>query len=165
MSASNAMWRVPVVIRPLDRAFTLSRILLVPALVFVGSITAIKGVASIGSSYGLVVATALAVLYIFTLQLSPVEQRVDRVFAVARRRVAISCDHNYSNQHRDGLACHLTAEALRAPVFRYEAQQTAVAALLRLAMPATAGTGSSKAVAEAVRPGLHCYSCKPCCAT
>jgi hypothetical protein len=153
MAASNATWRVPVVVRPLDRAFTLSKILLVPALVYVGSISAITGVASVGSSWGLIVGATLVVLYLLILQLGAVEQRVDRLFAVARRRVALSCDHNYSNQHRDGLGCYLTAEALRAPVFRYEAQQVAVDALARACdagnefwfVEGTSGSGKTRA--------------------
>jgi hypothetical protein len=164
MPASNAAWRVPVVVRPLDCAFTLSKILLVPALLFAGSIAAIKGVATLGSSYGLIVAAVSVVLYLLVLQLSAVEQRVDRLFAVARRRVALSCDHDYSNQHRDSLACHLTAEALRAPVFRYVAQQGAVAALAQACdsgqgefwfVEGTSGSGKTRAALMLVQTLLR----------
>jgi len=126
---ANAAWRVPIVVRPLDRLFALTKVVLIPALLFVVAAPTLNALAGVGSVGGLVGASALAIVYVVVLQMHTVEQRVDRLFAFARRYVALSCDHDFRSSHREGLACHLTAEALRVPVFRYEAQQAAVTAL------------------------------------
>ncbi|HSZ13099.1 MAG TPA: hypothetical protein VK790_03590 [Solirubrobacteraceae bacterium] len=129
MIDANSAWRVPVVVRPLDRLFALTKIVVIPALLFGVAAPTLNALTGVGSAGGLVGAGLLTIVYVVVLQLQTVEQRVDRLFAFARRYVALSCDHDFRSSHRDGLACLLTAEALRVPVFRYEAQQAAVTAL------------------------------------
>jgi hypothetical protein len=126
---ANAAWRVPIVVRPLDRAFALIKVTLIPALLLAVAAPTLNALTGVGSVAGLAGAGVLAIVYVVVLQMQTVEQRVDRFFAFARRYVALSCDHDFRSPHRDGLACHLTAEALRVPVFRYDAQQAAVSAL------------------------------------
>ncbi len=129
MIDANAAWRVPVVVRPLDRLFALTKIVLIPALLVVLAAPTLNALTDVGSVGGLVGASVLVIVYVVVLQMQTVGQRVDRLFALARRYVALSCDHDFRSSHREGLACRLTAEALRVPVFRYEAQQAAVTAL------------------------------------
>jgi hypothetical protein len=125
----NAAWRVPVVVRPLDLTFTLIKVVLIPVLLFVVAAPTINALTGLGLVGGLVAASVLAIVYVLVLQMYVVQQRVDRLFAFARRYVALSCNHDFGSSHREGVACHLTAEALRVPVFRYDAQQAAVTAL------------------------------------
>jgi hypothetical protein len=174
---ANAAWRVPIVVRPLDRLFALIKVVLVPALLFVVAAPSLNALTGVGSVGGLIGASALAIVYVVVLQMHSVEQRVDRLFAFARRYVALSCDHDFHSSHREGLACHLTAEALRVPVFRYEDQQAAVTALAEACdaeshgqfwfVEGTSGSGKTRTALLLVQTlirdlrrfelGSHCY--------
>lgn len=177
MIDANAAWRVPIVIRPLDRLFALTKIILIPVLLFVVAVPTLDALTGAGSVGGLVGASVLATVYVVALQMQTVEQRVDRLFAFARRYVALSCNHDFRSSHREGLACHLTAEALRVPVFRYQAQQAAVTALADACdadvhgqfwfVEGTSGTGKTRTALLLVQTlirdlrrfelGSHCY--------
>jgi hypothetical protein len=67
---------------------------------------------------------------VLLLQSQPIGSRVDRSIAHARRRVAMACNHAARMTHEDRrIACMLTPQILRAPVFQYDQQAVAVAAL------------------------------------
>jgi hypothetical protein len=127
--------RITVVVRPLDRALTVLRFALIPLLAVVVSLPVLRALTS--SLYGaprtwLITAGAGAVMavYVLLLQTETVGDRVDRVIAQLRRRVAVACNHDEGAQHDDGrIACMLTPEMLRAPIFEYMQQRHAVAAL------------------------------------
>jgi hypothetical protein len=126
--------RLAVVVRPLDRVLTATRVILIPFLVVAACWPAVNGVAaSIGGSKSLVVSVAglaIGILSMLVLQSQAIGKRVDLTLARATRRIAMACNHNDGAAHdRNHLACWLTPQMLRAPLFRYEAQYSAVAAL------------------------------------
>src|SRR3954454_16249889 len=108
--------RVPIVVRPLDRALTAARLALVPTLVVVLGVPTYRAITSVypGAQKTWVltlVAAAAAVLSVVLLQTQPVGQRVDRALARVRRRVAMACNHAHGAIHRDSrIACRLTPE-------------------------------------------------------
>jgi hypothetical protein len=127
--------RVAVVIRPLDNALAVLRLALVPVAAAVASLPVIQTFTRSfpeASRHWLMLATACAVLVagVMLLQTQPIGSRVDRALARIRRRVAMACNHTAGVTHDDGrVACMLTPQILRAPVFPYDEQSAAVSKL------------------------------------
>ena len=136
MAAWRGGWRVPVVVRPLDQALVLTKSLLLPFAVVVGALATYRTIASSASlprTNWLLVAGALgvAIAYFALLQTHTVSTRIDLVLARARRRIATGCIHDEEAEHSDRrIACRLTPEVLRAPLFRHDQQHKAVNALI-----------------------------------
>lgn len=127
--------RVPVVVKPVDRALGALRLGLVPLLVLLASAPALDTVSGSGAlSHGWPLAVAgivTVVAYALLLQTPLVGGRVDLALARLRRRVVMSCDPPATHGPGDvRLACCLIPEALRAPLFRYDEQRTAVQMLV-----------------------------------
>lgn len=124
-----------IVIRPLDRVFGALKIAIVPLLLLAAGLPMLRSLSSTSPAMHDNFAAALAgfvivALYIGVLKTHAVGSRVNRLFAQVRRRVALACNHEEDGDHGGGrLACHLTAEVLRAPLFRYDDQRRAVSAL------------------------------------
>ncbi len=127
--------RVPVVVRPLDRALDVLRIVLIPLVVVALGIPAgstltrsLDGTQRTWLIAVGVVATVAA--YVLVLHTQMVGDRVDRFIAQLRRSVAVACNHDEGEPHQDGrIACMLTPDVLRAPLFDYVEQRDAVIAL------------------------------------
>ena len=127
--------RVAVIVRPVDRALAVLRFGLIPVAVFAASVP------MLGATVGLtgplkgwplaLTGITVVLVYILLLQTEPVGDRVDLLFARLRRRVTIACHPEASPSHDDGArtACWLTPQALRGPLFPYEAQRDAVRTL------------------------------------
>ena len=129
MVGGRAAWRVPIVVRPLDWFFTLTKFVAVPVTVVVLAAPTLNALGWGEKTGGWLGAVVLALVCVGVLQTPQVAQHVNRLSALARRRIALSCNHDYRSAHREGLTCRLTAEAFRVPLFRYEAQKAAVTAL------------------------------------
>jgi hypothetical protein len=126
--------RVAVIVRPVDRALAVLRFGLIPVVVFAASVP------TLGATVGLtgplkgwplaLTGITVVLVYILLLQTEPVGDRVDLLFARLRRRVTIAC-HPEASPSQDGArtACWLTPQALRGPLFPYEAQRDAVMTL------------------------------------
>jgi hypothetical protein len=104
-------WRVAIVVRPLDRALDLLRLVLIP-LVLAGvslpMLRAIGGTFEGGSKGWLLALTgvAVALAYILLLQTEAVGSRVDLALARVRRRVTLACQHDLGGTNRDArIAC------------------------------------------------------------
>jgi hypothetical protein len=126
--------RLAVLVRPLDRVLTVTRLILIPVLVVAACWPAITSVAaSVGGSKSLTVGVAglaVGILSMLVLQSRAIGKHVDVTIARVTRRIAMACNHNDGASHdRKHLACWLTPQLLQAPLFRYEAQYSAVAAL------------------------------------
>lgn len=127
--------RIPVVVRPLDRELTVLRFVLIPVLAVIASLPVLRALTSSlnGAPRTWLIAigvVAVMAVYVLLLQTDAVGDRVDRVIARLRRRVAVACNHEERARHDDGrIACRLTPEMLRAPLFEYMQQRDAVAAL------------------------------------
>lgn len=127
--------RVAVVVRPVDRALAVLRVTLIPMLAVVVSLPTLQALTKsvMGVSRNWLVlsgATVVTIAYLALLQTQAIGGRVDRVFAAARRRVAVACNHDEPVEHDEGrIACWLTPEVLRTPVIRYTELALAIAAL------------------------------------
>jgi hypothetical protein len=128
-------WRVAIVVRPLDRALGLLRLGLIPLAVLAASLPTFQaidrtfGAPSDGWAVGLT-GLGVALAYVLLLQTHAVSRQIDLVFARARRRVTMRCNRDVAGGDDDAsLACWLTPELLRAPLFRYEQQTSAVRTL------------------------------------
>lgn len=145
MSYGAAHTRVAIVIRPLDRALRVGRFLLVTLLLVSGGVPLLAQLTSAHAKNALsieVVTFALLVggLSLALLQSEAIGGRIDRLLAAARRRVALGCDHVTVGAHRESrIACHLTPELLRVPLFAYKEQQHVVMRLLDACTEATHG--------------------------
>lgn len=122
---------VAVVVRPVDRVLDVMRLALIPIALMVVSAQTLQAFVGLGvpANNWLLVPTAVATLlaYIGLLQTEPVGSRVDLLFARMRRRVTMACDPGAAGTNPDSrMACWLTPEALRGPLFRYEEQLNAV---------------------------------------
>ena len=126
--------RLAVVVRPVDCALAVLRLGLIPVAVFAASVP------TLGATVGLtgqlkgwplaLTAIAVVLVYILLLQTEPVGGRVDFLFARLRRRVTIACQPETAPSYDGGrAACWLTPQALRGPLFPYEAQSDAVRTL------------------------------------
>jgi hypothetical protein len=128
--------RIAVVVRPLDRVLGGLKFGLAPALVLLASLPTLSGLINAHVSGAqnwavILVALAAALAYIYVIQTESISRRVDRLIAGIRRRVAMACNHTYRATHEDSrIACRLTPELLRAPIFRYEQQRDAVSRLV-----------------------------------
>lgn len=106
-----------------------------PLLALVASLPVLQAIASsLGGAprHWLVGLGGVAVMavYIALLQTPTVGGTVDRVIAHTRRRVALGCNESEASAHDERrLACLLTPQVLRAPVFQYDQQRDAVWAL------------------------------------
>lgn len=136
MSGHRGPWRVAVVVRPLDRALGVLRLGLIPLVVLGASLPTLQAIDGTfgGPSRGWALGAtgvAVALAYVVLLQTQPVASRFDLVFARVRRRVTMACHPEVAGSHEEArIACWLTPEVLRAPLFRYEEQHDAVLALL-----------------------------------
>lgn len=90
--------------------------------------TAAVGASPTGWSLAVAV-LAVALVSAVLLQPQSLGSRVDLFFARMRRRVAMDCRPNAAGTHPARIACWLTPEALRAPLFHYDQQKEAVQAL------------------------------------
>jgi hypothetical protein len=126
--------RVAVIVRPVDRALAVLRLGLIPVAVFAASVP------TLGATVGLtgplkgwplaLTGITVVLVYILLLQTEPVGGRVDLLFARLRRRVTIACHPEALSSHEGArAACWLTPQALRGPLFDYEAQSDAVRTL------------------------------------
>lgn len=126
--------RVAVIVRPVDRALVVLRLGLIPVAVFAASVPTLGATVGLtGSLKGwplVLTGITVVLVYILLLQTEPVGGRVDLLFARLRRRVTIACHPEASPSH-DGArtACCLTPQALRGPLFPYDAQRDAVRTL------------------------------------
>jgi hypothetical protein len=127
--------RVAVVVRPVDRALAVLRLALIPLLAVLVALPTIQALTKSASGVSaqwlvLAVAPAVTVAYVALLHTQPIGGRVDRIFAAARRHVAVACNHDAPVEHGDGrIACWLTPEVLRTPVIPYTELTKAIAAL------------------------------------
>ncbi len=126
--------RVTVLIRPVDRLLIAVRVGLVPTLALAAAVPALLGLMKSFRPTDLVVgivAPLIAALYILALQGHELARPIDRRLAKVRRRVATGCNHDEWTDHEDHrLACMLTAEVFRAPLFEHDSQRKVVSALL-----------------------------------
>jgi hypothetical protein len=127
--------RVAVVIRPLDNALAVLRLALIPVAAAAASLPVLQAFTKSfpeASRHWLTLAAAGAVVAVGVtlLQTQPIGSRVDRALARIRRRVAMACNHTAGVAHDEGrVACMLTPQILRAPVFPYDEQSVAVSKL------------------------------------
>jgi hypothetical protein len=125
---------VAVVVRPLDRALALFRITLIPLVALTASLATLQTLSRdfATSRHWLIALVLVAAVYVALLQTETVGGRADRLIAHMRRRVAMACNHDDGRNHHDGrVACWLTPDVLRAPVFRYRQQHEAVSTLTK----------------------------------
>lgn len=122
--------------RPLEWALGGIKVVLVPVLalaVALPVLIAFTGV--LGERHKMwmaIVGAALVLSVCFALlQTESLVQLVDQLLAGARRRVALACNNDDSRKHHgEGrVACWLTPEIFRMPVFSYQQQADAVTAL------------------------------------
>jgi hypothetical protein len=125
----------PEDVRPLDRALSALKIAIIPLLLLAAGLPMLRALTFTSPSTGknwaaAFAAVAIVALYVALLKTDAVGSRVNRLFAQIRRRVALACNHDDAAEHAGGgLACRLTAEVLRAPLFRYDDQYRAVSSL------------------------------------
>jgi hypothetical protein len=128
--------RIAVVVRPLDGLLRFMRLVLVPVVIGALGLPFLAPLATAfpdsAQPLGLVLAViACGTISFGLLQGDVVGGRIDRQLANVRRRVAMACNHIDVEAHRESrIACRLTPELLRAPIFPYEEQRSAVADLL-----------------------------------
>ena len=135
MTFGSGYGRVVIVVRPLERTLDFIRLLLLPVLVIVVGLPITRLLfGSIQSGLDWAVLLLLIVVagaYLAIMQLETVRSRVDEVFAQLRRQVALACNHDEVQlAKRLNAACRLTPQVFRVPLFEYDAQTTAVAALV-----------------------------------
>lgn len=135
MLSHRGGWRVAIVVRPLDRALGLFRLGLIPLGVLAASLPTLQAIdRTFGAPSGgwalALMGLAVALVYVLLLQTHTVSRRIDLVFARARRRVTMTCNRDIAGADSDArVACWLTPELLRAPLFSYEQQTSAVRTL------------------------------------
>lgn len=135
MRLGSGYGRVVIVVRPLDRTLNFVRLLLIPAVLVAVSLPITRVFfepASAGLDWVTLLFLALVVgAYLLVLQMDTVRSSVDQVFAQMRRRVALACNHDEVQlKKRLSAACRLTPQVFRVPLFEYDAQTTAVSALV-----------------------------------
>ena len=122
----------------------MTRLIVIPALVVAACLPTVNAVAtSLGGSRGVAVslaALAIGGLSVLVLKSRAIGARVDLALARATRRIAIACNHSDgAARDHNRLACWLTPQVLRAPLFRYDSQYSAVAALTNACIEGASG--------------------------
>lgn len=135
MLSHRGGWRVAIVVRPLDRALGLLRLSLFALVVVAASLPASRAISGVvgeeSAGWPLALAgIAVGLAGVLVLQVEAVASSVDLAFARVRRRVTMACSRDVPGEDHDTrIACWLTPEELRAPLFQYEQQAAAVRAL------------------------------------
>jgi hypothetical protein len=127
--------RVTVVTRPVDRFLTGLKVALIPVVAVVASMPSLLALNGSVRPHDLVVGIigpAIAAAYLVALQYHKFSGPIDRWLARLRRWVATACNHDDWIDHDDNrLACLMTAEIFRAPMFDHEQQRKVITALMR----------------------------------
>ncbi len=127
--------RVTIVTRPVDRLLAGLKVALIPVVAVMASavsLLAINRSVMPGNLLVGIIGPAIAAAYIVALQHHKVSGPIDRWLDRLRRWVATACNHDDWIDHDDNrLACLLTAEIFRAPMFDHEPQRKVVEALMQ----------------------------------
>jgi hypothetical protein len=127
--------RITVVARPVDRFLTGLKVALIPVVAVMASMYSLLLLNRSVKPHDLlvgIIGPAIAAAYILALQHHKVSGPIDRWLARLRRWVATACNHDDWVDHDDSrLACLLTAEIFRAPMFDHDQQRKVVEELMQ----------------------------------